>query len=475
MESSVRTRPGVRLLGRGLRSDLFASTAVYGSTAFVRLGSSLILTRLLTPEAYGVFAILLTFSFTIAMLTDVGTADLLIRHPRGSEIRFVHTVWTIRLLRSFLNFALLYVGAPLLAWVYHAPELIGPCRLLAVFFPLAGIESMSFILALRNQKARIANYTEFATNLVMTVAVIALAYVLRNAYALIIGFLLQRALLSISSHFFYREVGVGLAFDREAIVAQFAFTRVVMPSSMITMVLNNYEKFIILKLFSASFLGIYSIAGNMLGPVRSIIFNNARAILYPRCSEYFRSNRSAAGSRYYTENNRLIFLGIALPAVVAGFSQSFVSLLYDPRYTESGYILMVLGLVAVIFAFHNASENLLVASGFTRAVLMGNLLQLTSLVPASLLGYYLDGFKGFLWFTLVAAGVPLAYFYYKQYRFGLLRPWIELKRLCAGLAIFLVCLTLSHVFLSVVPPSWLHLHFHGHLGGHAHPINAVHG
>jgi lipopolysaccharide exporter len=459
LDSSVR-RPRARLLGASFKSDLFASTFAYGSTAFVRLGSSLILTRLLTPEAYGIFAILMTFSFTIAMLTDVGPIGLLIRHPRGNEVRFVHTIWTIRLLRSFLNFGLLYLAAPLLASLYHAPALTQPCRLLALFFPLAGAESMSFILAIRNQKARISNYAEFVSNLVMTVSVIALAYVLRNAYALIIGMLLQRVVLTIGSHFFYREIGVGIAFDREAISEQFAFARVVMPSSIITMILNNYEKFIILRLFTAPLLGIYSIAGNMLGPIKSIIINNARSILYARCSEYFRTNRDTACVRYYSENTRLIFLGIILPAAAAGFSQSIVSMLYDPRYAEGGYILMVLGLGSLISAFLNASENVLVASGFTRAVLLGNAMQLTSLVPASLLGYYFDGFNGFLWFNLMAAFVPLTYFYRMQHRLGLLRPWIELQRFAAGLGVFLVCLTLSHLFLAVVPANWLHLGRH---------------
>ena len=65
-------RSPFRPLKFSFRSDLFSSTFTYGSLAFVRLGSSLILTRLLTPTAYGLFAILLSFAFTIEMLSDVG-------------------------------------------------------------------------------------------------------------------------------------------------------------------------------------------------------------------------------------------------------------------------------------------------------------------------------------------------------------------------------------------------------------------
>jgi O-antigen/teichoic acid export membrane protein len=458
MEKILRTpwRP----LKFSLHSDLFSSTFTYGSLAFVRLGSSLVLTRLLTPAAYGLFAILLSFAFTIEMLSDVGPAALLIRHHRGGEVRFVHTIWTIRLCRCILNFGILFLCSPLLAALYREPDLTAPCRLLSVVFLLSGAESMSYILAQRNQKARIGNYAEFSTNIVMAVLVIGLAYVLRNVYALLFGYLIQRGLLAIISHFFYRDIGVGIAWDREAIREQFRFARVVTPSSLITMLLNQYDKLIFLRLFSTALLGVYSLAGNMLAPVRNIIMNNARLILYARCSEYFRSDRNTARERYYNENRKLIFLGILLPAIVAGLSQSIVSVLYDPRYEFGGYVLMVLGLATVVQAFLIVSENVLFAAGVTHAILVGNALTLAALVPASLLGYYCYGLKGFLWFNLAGSVAPLIWVYLKQQQFGLLKFRTELGWMGLALGTFLFCLLLSHLFLAVVPHSWLHLHLH---------------
>ena len=451
-------RAPIRSLKARLQSDLLSSTFTYGSLASVRLGSSLILTRLLTPSIYGIFAILMSIAFMIELMSDVGPAALVIRHPRGGEVAFVHTIWTIRLARSILNFGILFVCAPLIAHLYNEPSLTEPCRLLSVLFLLGGAESMAYILAQRNQKARIGNYAEFLSNIVMTVAVIGLAIALRSVYALLIGVLLQRTIYTVASHFFYRDVGVGFAFDREAVREQFRFARVVTPSSIITIILNQYDKLVFLRMFSAALLGIYSIAGNMLGPVRSIIMNNARLILYARCSDYCRTDRKTARERYYSENKKLLFLGMLLPAIVAGFSQSFVSVLYDPRYQFGGYILMVLGLGTTVSAFFNASENVLVAAGLTHAVLVGNALTLVALVPASLLGYHFFGLKGFLWFNLAALFVPLIYAYSQQHRLGLLKLTTELRWMGMALGTFLICLLLSHLFLAVVPHSWLHLH-----------------
>jgi O-antigen/teichoic acid export membrane protein len=440
-----------------LKGELFASTFTYGLSALIRLGSSLVLTRLLNPESYGIFGILFSILFMIELMSDVGSVGLLVRHPRGNELRFIHTVWTVRLIRSIINFCLLFFGAPVIAHIFNAPVLTGAFRALSFWFLLFGAESMSFVLAQRDQKARITNYVDLASNAIMTVFVIALASVLKNHFALIFGALLQRAILMITSFFFYREIGVGIAFDREALRDQFKFARVVLPSSLLTIVLSQYDKLVLLKLFNLSLLGIYGLAGNMIGPIGGVIIHNARVILYARCAEYFRSDRTTARTRYYAENHKLLTVGVILPAVVAGFAQLIVAILYDPRYEMAGTMLMILGLGGIIIAVQNASENLLVASGRTHMVLVANIIRLCSVIPATFLGYYLFGFYGFLWFNFAATIPLLLYFYSEQRRLELLNLTEELKRLGAALAVFLLCLAVSHLLMAFVPANWLHL------------------
>jgi O-antigen/teichoic acid export membrane protein len=453
----TRVLQTIRFLPLRFKGELFASTFSYGVTSVIRLGSSLILTRLLTPEAYGTFAILLSFYFIIELLSDVGTVGLLIRHPRGGEQRFVHTIWTIRLLRCTLNFCLLFLGAPLIAYLYHAPALTTGFRVLSFSFLLSGAESMSFALAQRDQRARIANYTDMWSSALMTIFVIVMAITLRSYLAFVFGLVLQRALVAVSSYFFYRNIGVGIAFDREAVAAQFGFARLVMPSSMLTLVLSQYDRLILLKLFNFTLLGVYSVASNLVAPVLGIIVHNARVVLYARCSQYFRTDRASARERYYRENHRLFAVGATLAALVAGFSRLIVDVLYDSRYTMAGHILMILGLGAIVASAQNASENLLVASGRTHAVLIGNIVRLCSLVPFSLVGYFCFGFEGFLWFSLLATLAPLIYYYREQRRCGLFSAKEELLRFVPALGAFAVCFMASEVMIRVIPSSWLHL------------------
>jgi O-antigen/teichoic acid export membrane protein len=204
----------------------------------------------------------------------------------------------------------------------------------------------------------------------------------------------------------------------------------------------------------------------MVGPFLGVIMHNARAVLYARCSTYFRFDRADAARRYYTENLKLFAVGALPPAVFAGFAPLIIAVLYDPRYMMAGRILTVLALGAVIAAFQNASENLLVAAGNTHVVLGANIIRLISLIPAVILGYHFFGFEGFLWCTMAAALPPLMYFYWEQWRSRLLDPWRELAGFGVCGVVFLASLGLSHVLLGLVPAGWLHLGLGHHHASH---------
>jgi O-antigen/teichoic acid export membrane protein len=451
------------------RKELFASTFTYGATAVVKIGSSFILTRLLNPTAYGIFGILLSLVYITELVSDVGIYAFVIRHPNGGGKRFIHVIWTIRLARSCLNFSVLFLAAPVIAHIYNEPVLTHALRLFSLQFLISGFESMSFVLAQRDRRARIGNYVSMLTGFAMTIFVIIVASYTHSYLALLYGVLLQSALTTISSYFFYRDIGVGFAFDRQILVEQFKFGRFVMPSSMLSIVLTQYDKLVLLKLFDLSLVGVYSIAGNMLSPISGIIVHNARVILYARSAEYFRSDPSHARARYYSENRRLLNIGALLPAIVAGFAPAFISILYDKRYVMVGPLLVVMALGTLISAFQNASENLLVAAGKTHMVLMANVIRFFTVIPGTLLGYYLFGIYGFVWFGTLAALILMSYFFWQQSRQGLLDLRIELRRLAAALLLFACCYVCSFMALKFLPAQWLHLSLKGHRLATRHP------
>src|SRR5450631_2183138 len=57
----------------------------YGLSLVIRFGSSLLLTRLLVPEMFGVMAMATVVMIGLAMFSDLGLAQSVVRSERGSE------------------------------------------------------------------------------------------------------------------------------------------------------------------------------------------------------------------------------------------------------------------------------------------------------------------------------------------------------------------------------------------------------
>ncbi|GEM_PF-2730775 len=98
----------------------------------LRLGSNLLLTRLLAPEAFGILGTALAFMTTWEWLSDMGVQSALIRHPNATQKEYLSTGWWITLYRDIG----LTSGAAACAWpaalFYNETQLSGVLAVLAL-------------------------------------------------------------------------------------------------------------------------------------------------------------------------------------------------------------------------------------------------------------------------------------------------------------------------------------------------------
>lgn len=106
-----------------------------------RMLITLLLTRLLTPEDFGVVAGVVVVVELVAIVADFGLAQALIR-LETLERRHLKTAWTINLALGLGLFGLFWACAPLLARFYDAPIVLQLARVLALQFVLSALSSV---------------------------------------------------------------------------------------------------------------------------------------------------------------------------------------------------------------------------------------------------------------------------------------------------------------------------------------------
>lgn len=435
-----------------VKGDLFATTASFGAQTVIRLGSSLILTRVLKPEAYGIVTIVSSIGYVVALLADIAVTVSLVRHEHGDQPQFLNTAWTLRLGRSLLNAILMFAAAPLLAELYHAPQLTVPLRIFSLWFVLEGFESMSFPIAIRRRNSRIIVYSELVANAVTTVFTLVYCYYTRNYMGMVYGMLLNRLLMTVMSYRFYTNLRPRFMVNRAAASELLLYTRYAVPSSFITLVLNQFDKMIFLRLFDLRLLGVFSLAGNIASPIEALIWRISELVLYPRCAHEFRTAPNEFPLRYYTRNTGVFLSVLTLPAVVGGAAQLLIRVLYDPRYSQAGTILQLLMLRASLLALASPAEHMLIASGELQVQLNGNIFRAIFMVAGTVGGFYLAGFIGFVYGIALSGLAPLLYYLWLQQRKGFLTVRYELYKVAFLLATWGLAFLASYLLLGLLPP-----------------------
>jgi O-antigen/teichoic acid export membrane protein len=430
---------------------LFATAASFAAQAIIKLGASLVLTRVLKPEAYGIVTIVSSIGVVVALLGDIAVTVSLVRHERGEESSYLNTAWTLRLGRALLNTILMYWAAPLVAALYHVPELTFPLRVYSPWFLIWALESMSFPVAIRRRNSRIIVYSELVANATTTIFTLLYCYYTHDYMGMVYGILLNRLLMTAMSYGFYRDVRPRLMIDREAARELLRYTRFAVPSSFITLALGQFDKAVFLRLFNLNLLGVYSLAGNIATPIETLINKIGQLVLYPRCAYDFRTARDNFVRRYYTGNTGLYFSILALPAAVGGAAQFLIRVLYDPRYAQAGMILQAFMLRAALFSLSAPAESMLIAAGELQVQLSGNVFRAISMIVGTVAGYYLFGFMGFVYGVSLSGLPTLLYYLWVQHRKGFLMAKFELYKVIFLLVTAGLAYLVSSLLLNLLP------------------------
>jgi len=402
------------------KGDLFATAFCFAAQAVVRMLTSVILTRILAPEAYGTITILVSIAFVVEMLGDIGATTFIVRDPEAEQPRLLNTAWSLRLARAALNTSVLMIFAPLLANLYQTPSLIVPLRVFSVTFLIGGFETMAFPLAIRRKRASISMYSELAVALATAVFTVVYCHFSRNFWGIVYGMLFSRVLLTALSYQFFKELRPRWQIDRPAVKQMFSMSRFTMPSGIMTMALSQFDKIVFLRLFDLRLLGIYGLATNIGQSIESLVLKISNSVLYARCAHNFRADPKTLAAKYYSENVKLFASILFLPAAIGGAANLIVSVLYPKTFDGVAVVLQAFMLRVVLLALATPAEDLLVATGEYHVILIGGLLRVAWMLPMSLLGYFLFGFTGFVYGIALSPLLAMAYFFTLQHRRGLM-------------------------------------------------------
>jgi O-antigen/teichoic acid export membrane protein len=426
----------LNLKKRVINSGLWVSVG-YGFRQILRLGSNLILTRLLFPEAFGLMAIVQTVIFGLTMMSDIGIQPSIVQNKRGSEPNFLNTAWTIQVIQGVVIFFVIIATASFFAEFYHEPLLLQLLPAVGLGALIAGFQSTKLATANRNLSMAKATLIDIVTSVISLIAMILFAWIYKSIWALVWGTLLGTLLKTLASHYLLPGERNHFAWDKSSLNALFGFGSWIFVSSALTFLAGEGNKLFVAKLLDVRMLSFYTLASTMCMVFWQTIVQLAGKILLPAYSEVLRNNPDRLYQVLTKTRLAMIIPGWAIALFFVFFGDQFMSFIYDHRYSESGIMLRILAMGSLAGIIGWSYVGILIAKGLVRASTALLALQIVVQLLAILVGYHFYKDHGVVIALAMISWLLYPAYTYVHIKAGVWQPKIDIPFLVISLLIIL--------------------------------------
>jgi len=317
----------------------------------LRLMSSLVLTRLLLPEHFGLMATAGLLTIALEMFSDLGIRQALVQHPRGDSQRFLQTAFTLSVCRGIvLGLLCCAVARPFGAFFLdeRLPTILLALAVVPVLRGLASPELLVFTRTL--QFGRLERF-EFACTALRIVLVIILAIIWRNVWALVIGAVLG-VFLRTAGSFWITRYKPSLGFNPALAKDIFKFGRFIMISTILGYFAMQLDRAFVARYLGIAAAGQYYIAAMLAAVCVEAIHKATGRSLF-------------SGLSRLQHNIEQLIAATIIPAMVvaAANGELLVVVLYDERYHQAGSSLMWLLAAGAVRVWGDVFNAPLIATG----------------------------------------------------------------------------------------------------------------
>ena len=417
----------------------------------LRLGSTLLLTRLLTTEMFGLVLIVNRLIEGLTMVTDVGINVSIVQNKAGSDPKFLNTAWTVQMLRGLLLWLVCWLGASSAAAFYDEPQLSVLIPVAGVSLMLAGLASPTLALVQRQLKVRSWVLIDVGAQLAAAVAMIGTALVMPSVWALVVGAIAAAATKTVISHALKTEHRPRLGWDQAAFTALATFGAWIIVNTFVGWLADSAEALTLPRVVPIAVVGVYGVAsqlGNI--PYRFLVAVGANAV-FP----LFSRTRNAGEPLvpvYQMVQKHLLSIGGAVIAGLLATGGPAIELLLDPRWAAAGAMLWPIAVSQWFRIMAIPSANAVFAFGHANWLVIGNAMKVLGYLIFVPIGIYFGNLNdsiviGALWGFACGESLSVISYRIALWRFDLDVGWEELGA-CVRLGVSIFALAAMRLLIA---------------------------
>jgi len=309
------------------------------------MSSAVVLARLLTPQDYGLIGMVAILVGFLGMFQYLGLSTATIQWSDLNHQQVSALFWMNMVLSAAIMLATI-AAAPLAAWFYKEPRLIGITIGYAVSILVTGLYIQHEAILIRQMRFAITAVIEVAAMAIGLGAAIVAAIYGARYWALVINQLVL-AMVSVVGMWAACRWRPSLPRRSAGVRSMLKFGGNVTGFNVMQYFARNADNALIGKFWGAYQLGLYSRAYQMLLMPMQQINAPLAAVAVPALSRLADSPERYRDA-YLKILEKLVMITMPLGALMIATSDWLVLLLLGPQWKETGTIFMLLGIAAII-------------------------------------------------------------------------------------------------------------------------------
>ena len=370
----------------------------------LRLAIVAVLARLLTPEDFGLVAMVTVFTNFFLLVNDFGIPAAIIQKKDVDEGHLSSGFW-VNLAEGFILSLLFLALAPLIAWFYNEKDLISIIIVLSPIFLIASFGMIQMGIFSKRLDFRRLAFLEITAVAVSGSVAVALAYADYGVWSLVIQIFLFSFILALLL-WLTCEWKPKFIFNWDKAKELLSFGLNLTGFNIVNYFNRNLDNLLIGRFLGAESLGFYDLAYKIfLFPISNISYVIGR-VMFPALSEIQEDKERVRinyikACRYISSVSFPVMIGIMVTAPL------LVRVVFGPQWEESIFIVQVLAIVGLLQSLTTTMGWLYQSQGRTDVLFRWGILAIVVYGIAFAIGLHW-GINGVA-VAYVIAGVLLVY------------------------------------------------------------------
>lgn len=341
----------------------YARGAALAANFLLRIGSLVILARLLTPKDFGLLGMVTAFTGVLSLFRDFGLSAAVVQLATVTEEQSSTLFW-INVLVGALLTLIAVLAAPAVGYLYHEPRLVLVTMIVAVGFLFNGAGVQHSALLQREMRFSALALIDIVALFVSTVLAIGAAKAGLGYWSLIVMTVCLPLVTTIGLWLASKWVP-GMPHREIGIRSMMRFGGALTLNGFIVYIASNCEKVLLGRFWGAEALGIY---GRAFQLIRIPTDNMNTAVGEVAFAALSRLQGDPIRLRSYFLKGYSLVVAFTLPITIACglFASDMILVLLGPKWKEAIPIFRLLAPTILVFAIANPLGWLLSSLGMVR-------------------------------------------------------------------------------------------------------------